>query len=152
MKLLDVLHKEAIIADLVSNDKKGILKELAAPVARIAGIDSETCVNVLLERERLGSTGIGEGIGIPHGKLKDLKALLLGFGRCPGGIDFESMDGQPTYLFFLLITPEQSTGLHLKVLARISKILKSSEFKERLLEAADQDEIFTIIKEEDHDF
>ena len=152
MKLLDVLRKEAIVADLISQDKKGLLEELAAPVAEIAGISREDCVIVLLERERLGSTGIGEGIGIPHGKMKDLDDLVLGFGRSRKGVDFESMDGRPTHIFFLLITPEKSTGLHLKVLARISKVLKNETFKEKLLNAGDQDEIFDIIKEVDQDF
>lgn len=149
---MDVLHKRAIVADLLSKDKKGILEEMAEPVAEIAGISREECVKVLLERERLGSTGIGEGIGIPHGKMNDLNDLVLGFGRSRRGIDFESMDGRPTHIFFLLITPEKSTGLHLKVLARISKILKSEEFKEKLLNAVDQDEISDIIKEVDQDF
>ena len=152
MKLLDVLPRDAIIADLVSEDKKGILEEMAKPVAKIAGISREECVMVLLERERLGSTGIGEGIGIPHGKMKDLDDLVLGFGRSRKGIDFESMDGRPTHIFFLLITPEKSTGLHLKVLARISRILKSEGFKEKLFNALDQDEIFDTIKEVDIDF
>ena len=152
MKLLDVLRKEAIVADLVSEDKKGILEELAGPAAQIAGISPDACVQVLLERERLGSTGIGEGIGIPHGKMSGLKDLVLGFGLSRRGVDFESMDGRPTHIFFLLITPENSTGLHLKVLARISKILKNSALKESLLKAADRDEIFEAMEKEDEDF
>jgi len=152
MKLLDVMNRETIIADLASTDKKGILEEMAEPAAKKAGISRDDCVRVLLERERLGSTGIGEGIGIPHGKMSNLDNLILGFGRSLKGIDFDSMDGHPTHLFFLLITPENSTGLHLKVLARISKILKNSEFKSKLLSAKDRDEIFDIIEEEDQDF
>lgn len=152
MKLLDVLHKEAIVADLVSDDKKGILEEMAGPVAEVAGVSRESCVTVLLERERLGSTGIGEGIGIPHGKMKDLEDLVLGFGRSRDGVDFESMDGQPTRIFFLLITPEKSTGLHLKVLARISKILKEESFKEKLLNAEGQEGIYRVIQAADEDF
>lgn len=152
MKILDVLKPEAIIADLKSQDKKGILEELATPVARRANIDVEKMVRVLRERERLGSTGIGGGIGIPHGKLKDLEDLLLGFGISRQGVDFESMDNRPTHIFFLLITPENSTGLHLKVLARISRILKNEPFKERLMEAAGVDELLAILAEEDEDF
>ena len=112
----------------------------------------EELMRVLLERERLGSTGIGGGIGIPHGKLKDLDSLVLGFGLSRNGVDFESIDGQPTRIFFILITPENSTGLHLKLLARISRILKNDPFKERLMNAADGDDIFNIIKEEDEEF
>ena len=98
------------------------------------------------------STGIGGGIGIPHGKIKDLETLVLGFGLSRKGIDFESIDGQLTHIFFVLITPEDSTGLHLKLLARISRILKNDHFKDRLLNAADRQEIFEVIKEEDEEF
>jgi PTS system nitrogen regulatory IIA component len=105
-----------------------------------------------MERERLGSTGIGSGIGIPHGKLRDLDGLVLGFGLSRKGVDFESMDNRPTHIFFLLVTPENSTGLHLKLLARISKILKQDSFRERLLKADDREEIYAIIKEEDTEF
>ena len=149
MKIHDVLHKEAILSDLKSLDKKGVLEELVTPVSRITGINHEYLVRVLMERERLGSTGIGEGIGIPHGKLKDLDSLILGFGLSRKGIDFESMDGLPTHIFFLLVTPENSTGIHLKLLARISRILKNEPFREKLLNAEDSDEIYSIIKEKE---
>jgi len=151
MKILDVLHKEAILSDLKSFDKKGVIEELVTPVARISGVNHEYLVRVLMERERLGSTGIGEGIGIPHGKLNDLESLILGFGLSRKGVDFESMDGLPTHIFFLLITPENSTGIHLKLLARISKILKNEAFREKLLNAANSDEIYSIIMEEEEE-
>jgi PTS system nitrogen regulatory IIA component len=152
MKICDVLHKEAILADLKARNKKGILEELVAPVADIAKVQQEDLVRVLLERERLGSTGIGGGIGIPHGKMKNLENLVLGFGLSRNGVDFESLDGKPAHIFFLLVTPENSTGLHLKLLARISRILKNETFKSRLLEAGDRDEIFSIIMGEDEEF
>ncbi|MBU4344044.1 MAG: PTS sugar transporter subunit IIA [Desulfobacteraceae bacterium] len=152
MKILEVLDKEAILVELKSDDKKGVLEELVTPAARIAGVNHEEVMRVLLERERLGSTGIGGGIGIPHGKLKGLKSLVLGFGLSRKGVDFESMDGKPTHIFFLLVTPENSTGLHLKLLARISRILKNDLFKEKLLGAAGRDEILSIIKEEEDKF
>lgn len=152
MKILDVLQKEAILPDLTSRDKKGIIEELVSPVTRIANVNREDLVRVLMDRERLGSTGIGGGIGIPHGKLTGLESLILSFGLSRKGVDFESMDGRPTHIFFLLITPENSTGLHLKLLARISKILKNDLFKAKLLKAADRDEIFDAIKEEDEEF
>lgn len=151
MKILDVLHKETILADMKARDKKGVLEELVTPVARVAGVDHEYLVRVLMERERLGSTGIGGGIGIPHGKLKDLESLVLGFGLSRKGVDFESIDGLPAHIFFLLITPENSTGLHLKLLARISRILKNDSFKKKLLEANGSDEIYSIIKEEEEE-
>ena len=151
MKILDVLLKEAILPDLKANDKKGVLEELVTPVARIADINHDYLVKVLMERERLGSTGIGEGIGIPHGKVKGLESLVLGFGLSKKGVDFDSMDGQPAHLFFLLLTPENSTGLHLKLLARISRILKNDPFKQRLLHATNRDEIYSIIEEEEEE-
>jgi PTS system nitrogen regulatory IIA component len=152
MKILDVLPKDAILADLKAQDKKGILEELVEPISHLKEVNREELVRVLMERERLGSTGIGSGIGIPHGKLKDLDGLVLGFGLSRKGVDFESMDNRPTHIFFLLVTPENSTGLHLKLLARISKILKHDPFRERLLKAADREEIYAIIKEEDAEF
>jgi PTS system nitrogen regulatory IIA component len=152
MKICEVLHKEAILADLKARNKKGILEELVDPVAEIANVHPEDLVKVLLERERLGSTGIGGGIGIPHGKMKNLESLVLGFGLSRKGVDFESLDGKPAHIFFLLMTPENSTGLHLKLLARISRILKNEPFKDRLLGASDRDEILSIIKGEDEEF
>ncbi len=152
MKILDVLSKQAINIDLKAIDKKGILDELVAPVASLAGASHEELVKVLLERERLGSTGIGGGIGIPHGKLKDLDSLVLGFGLSPQGVDFESMDGRPTHIFFLLLTPENSAGLHLKLLARISRLLKNDDFKQRLMQATKPEEILEVIRSEDEEF
>ncbi|MBU4318298.1 MAG: PTS sugar transporter subunit IIA [Proteobacteria bacterium] len=152
MKILDVLNKNAILTDLKSTDKKGVIEELASPLAQIAGMDQENLVTVLLERERLGSTGIGGGIGIPHGKFKELNTLLLGFGLSRKGVDFESMDNRPTHIFFMLITPENSTGLHLKLLSRISRLLKNDLFKEKLQQAANADEIFGVIQDNDEDF
>ena len=113
MKILDVLNRDAIIDNLESVDKPSVLEELSAPVAKVADIDAQRLVQVLMERERLGSTGIGGGIGIPHGKLKELNTLVLGFGLSRKGVDFESIDGKPTHIFFVLVTPENSTGLHL---------------------------------------
>ena len=152
MKILDVLSKEAINVDMQARDKKGILDELVAPVAAAAGENQEKLVKVLLERERLGSTGIGGGIGIPHGKLKNLQSLILGFGLSRQGVDFESMDGRPTHIFFLLLTPENSAGMHLKLLARISRMLKNSDFKERLMQSQTAEEVLAAVGEEDEDF
>jgi nitrogen PTS system EIIA component len=152
MKILDVLDKEAILVDLQAKDKIGILNELVAPIARNTGIDQSEMVRVLMERERLGSTGIGGGIGIPHGKLKNLEKLVLGFGLSRKGVDFESMDGYPTHLFFLLITPEHATDLHLKLLARVSRLLKKEPLKEMMMKVTSADEVIDIISEDDEDF
>lgn len=152
MKLLEVLTKETILIDLASRDKKSVLEELAAPVASMANISTDELVRVLMEREQLGSTGIGGGIGIPHGKLKQIDRLFLGFGLSRKGVNFDSMDGRPTHIFFLLLTPEQSTGLHLKILARISRLLKSDVFKDQLMRARDASDILTAIEHQDDDF
>ncbi len=152
MKILDVLNAEAINVNLKAKDKKGILDELVAPVAEKAGAGHEKLVRVLMDRERLGSTGIGGGIGIPHGKLKNLESLILGFGLSRQGVDFESMDGRPTHIFFLLLTPESSAGMHLKLLARISRLLKNDGLKESLMQAQSAQDVVDVIKEEDEEF
>jgi PTS system nitrogen regulatory IIA component len=152
MKILDVLRKETILTDLKSKDKKGVIEELVASISQVTGKNSNELVQVLLERERLGSTGIGGGIGIPHGKLANLESLIMGFGLSRKGVDFESMDGRPTHLFFLIITPENSTGLHLKLLARISRILKNDSFKKKLMKSTSSNEVYSIIGEVDEDF
>jgi nitrogen PTS system EIIA component len=152
MKILDVLTPETIVIDLKAKDKKGILEELVAPIATSANIRAEDLVKVLLEREQLGSTGIGGGIGIPHGKLKALDGLILGFGLSRQGVDFESMDGRPTHIFFLLLTPENSTGLHLKLLAHISRLLKNESFKEKLMQVRSVDDVIAVIEPVDDSF
>ncbi len=152
MKILEVLPKEAIITDMKSKVKNEVIEELVASISKITGINSAELIKVLLERERLGSTGIGGGIGIPHGKLKNLESLIMGFGLSRKGVDFESIDGRPTHLFFILLTPENSTGLHLKLLARISRLLKNESFKNKLMKATDSNQVYSIIEEVDEDF
>nr|HID58961.1 PTS sugar transporter subunit IIA [Desulfobacterales bacterium] len=152
MKILDRLKKRAIIPGLKSQSKEGVLEELAKPLAEISHIPVEDLVQVLLEREHLGSTGIGGGVAIPHGKVKSLRSLLIAFGRSEKGIDFEAIDGKPTHIFFLIITPEDSTGMHLEILAKISKLLKDNTFKEELMAASDREEIYEIIKRVDEEF
>ena len=152
MKISDTLKEGAIISELNATDKKAVLEELTGTLAEASGVNQEEMVRVLLERERLGSTGIGGGIAIPHGKLGALKSLLMAFGRSRKGVEFDAMDGKPTYLFFLLLAPEDSTGAHLKMLARISRSLKNSVFRERLMTAADGRELYMVIQREDEDF
>ncbi len=152
MKILDRLHSQSILCDLKSRDKKGIIEELAAPVAETASVKTGDLVKVLLERERLGSTGIGQGIGIPHGKMKGIDNLWLGFGISRQGVDFESMDGRPTHIFFLLVTPENSAGLHLSMLAQISRLLKNDMFRQRLISSGSVQDVIQAIEEVDEDF
>jgi PTS system nitrogen regulatory IIA component len=153
MKILDILDKECIIPELRSRTKEEVLEELTGALLDCkAHLDKDALVEVLLERERLGSTGIGDGIAIPHGKVQNLDELVLSFGRSTQGIEFDSMDGRPTHLFFLLIAPENSAGIHLRALAKISRLLKSSRFRQRLLEAETEEELFQVIHEEDKEF
>ena len=153
MKINDILVREASILDLESTTKDDLLAEMAGALAAVeSGLESETLLGVLRDREALQSTGIGEGVAIPHGKIKGLERLVATFARSTGGIDFDSIDGQATQLLFLLVVPEQSGGQHLKALARISRFFRDASFREKLLAAGDLDEIFRAIEEEDAKF
>jgi len=152
MKILDFLSKEAVLIDLQSTDKKGVLDELAWPLAGLTHVDHRDIVRVLIERERLGSTGIGKGIAIPHGKLSGLDALVLGFGLSRGGVNFDSIDGKLSHIFFLLLSPDNSTGLHLQLLARLSKLLKDDRFMENLRTAGSADDVIRTISGVDEEF
>jgi len=150
MKIADILSGDLIIPELTSKNKKEVLEELVSVIVKQNKlINKEELIEVLLEREKLGSTGIGDGIAIPHGKLKNIGALLASFGKSIDGVDFDSMDGKPTHLFFLLVAPENSAGIHLKALARISRLLKDSSFKQDLMEAKLKDDLFKTIIERD---
>jgi PTS system nitrogen regulatory IIA component len=153
MKITDILHEDSIIGKLTSRDKKGVLEELVSVLVEHGRLKSkEKPIQVLLERERLGSTGIGDGIAIPHGKLKDIKSMVCSFGRTREGIDFQSIDEKPSHLFFLLFAPQESAGEHLQALARLSRILKEGRLRKRLMEAASENEIYRLIAEEDEQY
>ena len=146
MKIAELLSPESIVLALQATTKTGVLAELAtALVQGCDHLDKDQVMAVLLERENLGSTGIGDHIAIPHGKLPNLDRLLLGFGRSLPGIDFDSLDGKPAHLLFLLLVPEDSIGLHLKALAKISRMLKDSAFRRQLMEAPDAAALVQII-------
>lgn len=153
MKIVDFVGPELIVPQLVAHDKTAVIKELADHLANnVKGpskIDREALAKVLIERERLASTAIGEGVAIPHGKLDAVGKLVACVGRAPAGVDFDSMDGRPTHLFFVLVAPENSTGLHLKALARISRLFKDPEFRTRLMQAKDGPDIYKVIVDED---
>jgi PTS system nitrogen regulatory IIA component len=153
MKIVDFVGPELIVPQLTAHEKSAVIRELADHLAaHVTGpqkIDREVLAKVLLERERLASTAIGEGVAIPHGKLDAVGKLVAVVGRAPEGVDFDSMDGRPTHLFFVLVAPENSTGVHLKALARISRLFKDPEFRTRLMQAKDAQEIFRVIADED---
>lgn len=153
MKITEFLQPDCIIADMAAASKKAALEELAAVlVSGPDALDLATVVEVLMERERLGSTGIGDNVAIPHGKLGNLSALRVSFGRSLKGVDFESMDGKPTHLFFLLLAPVNSAGLHLKALAKISRMLMNPTFRESLMQAGHSQEIYELLAAKDEEF
>ena len=146
MKLPEIIEENNVIPELRAKDKKGVLEELAEAISRHEpSIDKGALVKVLVERERLGSTGIGDGVAIPHGKMNGVSHPIISFGRSRQGLDFDSMDGQPAYLFFLLIAPEDSSSVHLQVLAKIAKILKNRDFRKKLMEPGTKKELYQTI-------
>ena len=150
MKIVDLIKRDMVVPALQATDKRGILEELAAYMAsRHARIERAALSKVLIEREQLASTAIGEGVAIPHGKLASVGEIVACLGRATAGVEFDSMDGQPTYLFFVLVAPDSSTGAHLKALARISRVFKDPEFRRRLLAAPDGEAMYTVVAEED---
>lgn len=153
MKLTDFLSAEQVVADLQSQSKRQVMEELCRVLIRSnPELDLDKLMNVLIERERLGSTGIGDGIAIPHGKSPELQHLLISFGRSAQGVDFDSLDGKPAHLFFLVLAPENSAGVHLKALARISRLLKNHNIRNELMTAPDAAAIQKIFSSQDEDF
>jgi len=153
MKILDYVREEWILADLQGTDKQSILKELSGVLVKPCQASSvEELIQVLLEREKLESTGIGEGIAIPHGRFKKLKNFFISFGRSVKGVDFDSIDRKPSHLFFLVMAPLNSAVNNLKLLGRIVTLLKTASFKKRLMEASTGKELFEIIAEEDEKY
>jgi PTS system nitrogen regulatory IIA component len=150
MRIDDFLAEEMVVPALQGRSKDDVIDELAEVVARHhPEIDRWRLVGALQDRERLNSTALGEGVAIPHGKLPGVKRVVAAFGRSPQGVDFNSLDGKPTHLFFLLVAPEDSAGAHLKALARISRLLKDEGFRARLMQADDGASLYRVIREED---
>jgi PTS system nitrogen regulatory IIA component len=153
MKIMDYLNEAWVISDLRGTDKPSILRELSSVLVKPCQVTSvEELLQVLLEREKLGSTGIGEGIAIPHGRLKKLRDFIVCFGRSLKGVDFDSIDGKPSQIFFLVMAPENSAVENLKLLSRIVTLLKESSFKKRLMDAHSQRELFEILSAEDEKY
>lgn len=152
MKIMDFLSKKAIAADLKATKKEDVIKELVDVLLESEGLERK-CRNKLVEqlmaREALGSTAIGQGVGIPHTKSECVNKLVASFGLSQKGVDFDSLDGENVYIFFLLIAPIDSAGPHLKALARISRLLKDKYFRDSLKECKDEKSILKIISLED---
>lgn len=150
MKIAEFLSPIAVVADLEAKTKPEALRELCRALAKsLPGVKPERLMEVLQERERLGSTGIGEGVAIPHGKLAGIPKLVAAFGVHHAGVNFEAIDGKPAQLFFALVAPENSAGIHLKALARISRLFKNPGFRASILGATSTEEIYELIAQED---
>jgi nitrogen PTS system EIIA component len=150
MKIVDFIREDLILPELSATAKPDVLVELASHLAsHHNGVSRDELLRVLVEREKLASTAIGEGVAIPHGKLDAVGKLVACVGRAREGVDFDSMDGRPTHLFFVLVAPENSTGVHLNALARISRLFKDPEFRTRLMAAEGAKEMFEVIADED---
>lgn len=150
MRIAETLKKELILPSLTSQNKLDGLMEFAVTIAKgNPGLQKDDIAHVLMDREKLGSTGIQDGIAIPHGKIKGLSQMLVLFGRSLRGIDFQAFDGKPTHLFFVLLAPEETKTDHLKLLARLSRLLKKEPLRESLMKAKNAEEIYQILCEED---
>ncbi len=150
MRISEIVSPEAVVSDLRAETKEGVLRELSEAIAEaMPSLSAETVAAILMDRESLGSTGIGDGAAIPHGKVAGIDRLVAAFGRSRAGVQFQSLDGKPTHLFFAIVAPDQSAGMHLKALARVSRLLKDERFRRSLLEAGDADELRRVFREHD---
>jgi len=150
MKITEILDKKGIKIGLVSTEKEDVLKELVDVLSDVCDIgDKKGIVKALVERENLGSTGIGQGIAIPHGKTDKVKDLIAALCISEKGVDFEALDGEPVYILFLLVAPKETAGPHLKALAQISRLLRDSFFCDLLKKCKTSDEVFELIKREE---
>lgn len=150
MRLDQIFKIEFLNENLLSENKMDVLAELINVMIKNGlKIDRAKAIDVLQQREKLGSTGIGDGVAIPHGKVSDLQELVVAFGRSKKGIAFDAIDGKPAHLFFLLLAPESSTGQHLKALAKISKMLKTPNFRKKLIDAKSTSDLYRAIVEQD---
>lgn len=150
MRIADFLTPSAIAADLGASNKPGVLRELVGLVLKEApSLDPNELVETLLRREKIQSTGIGDGVAIPHGKINGPDDIIACFGRSVEGVDFQSLDGSPTYLFFTLLMPESKQQLHLKALARISRLFRNPDIRAALMEAPDAEALYKVLMDAD---
>jgi PTS system nitrogen regulatory IIA component len=145
LTLTDFVAPNAVVAGLKVNSKKQAIQELAARAAELTGQSEKEILEILLQREKLGSTGVGSGVAIPHGKLPKLGRLFGLFARLQRPIDFEALDNQPVDLIFLLLAPEAAGADHLKALARVARQLRDPEIARRLLESTDADALHAVL-------
>lgn len=145
MKISDLISNDSIILDLKATTKQQVLEEISNFVAQTSNLNQEKTLEVLKERENICSTAIDEGVAIPHGKLSGLNKIICVIARSNKGIDFDSLDEKPTHIFILLLSPENSSNLHIQALSTISKIFKNPELRENILKSSTIDEIYELI-------
>jgi PTS system nitrogen regulatory IIA component len=146
MRLGEYLRKDFVLDDLKASDKPEVLAELVSPVAKsFPDLDPEKALRVLMDRENLGTTGIGDGVAIPHGKMDSLKEIVIVAGRSRTGVEFESLDHKPCRIFFLVLAPEHVAGMHLRILAQISRLLSDESFRGSFLDAQDSDSLWRVL-------
>ena len=150
MKLADIIYPELICTDLASHGKVDVLAELGSLLANHhAGVNAETITKTLVERERLATTGVGEGVAIPHGKIDGLKQITVAIGVSKTGIPFDAVDNEPVHIFVALLAPLSSSGDHLRALARISRLLKEPTVRDKIVSAQTAEELYNMVCEED---
>ena len=151
MKILDFLSESCILTELEGKTKKAVVTELVEVLAQkksqLKNVDN--VVEAIMKRESTGSTGIGQGVAIPHAKSEDVSKIVASLGISKAGVDFDSLDGEPVYIIFLMVAPPESISEHLQAIAKISRLLKDKFFRQSLRDAASPSEIIKIIKEED---
>ena len=153
MKIDEILKKESVIADIAGKNKLDVIKEMTERLKQNDTIkDDQALFTTLMEREKLGSTGIGENVAIPHGKSDELTQIITVFARSLSGVNFESLDQKPVHFVCMVIAPAHSTGQHLKALAKISRLFKNQKLREGILKAEDSNAIYSILLEEDSKF
>jgi PTS system nitrogen regulatory IIA component len=148
MQLADLIGPEAVIPSIKAKTKKQLLQELSARAARLTGLEERYVFDTLLQRERLGSTGLGEGIAIPHGKFAGLKRIVGVFARLAEPVDFEAVDGEKVDIVFLLLAPEGAGADHLKALARISRLLREGHAVDKLRASKDASALYAVLTAE----
>ena len=150
MTLMDILSAKSVIVDLKGETKEEIIEELvdALEVGEVI-TNRDKVLQAVLEREKIMSTGIGDGIAIPHGKSDAVARLAAALGTQKRGVDFEALDGEPAHVFFLLVSPANVSGPHIKALARISRLLKNDDFKKKLIDASSAEDIMAVIESEE---
>jgi nitrogen PTS system EIIA component len=152
MQIMDFLSKKAILTDIKSTSKEEVIKEMVDLLIEAGDVEKRhrnKLIEALMSREALGSTAIGQGIAIPHAKCDCVDTLVAAFGLSRKGVDFDSLDGELAYIFFLLVAPQDSAGPHLKALARISRLLKDKYFRDTLRTCADEKSVIKVIQQED---